>query len=84
MDPLAKAIFDHGHVLGKNRLRRLQADRLFAWLTNLREPTNRTERRMQAKRLRRMASARRWAEREIHDKRVWRAWRKARRIARAA
>jgi len=84
MEPLVDAIFDHGHAQGKNRFRRLMAEHLFAWLTNLRVPSNRGERRVQAKRLRRMAITRRGEEREIREKRAWRAWRKARRLARAA
>ena len=84
MDARIATIFGHDLPKGKNRYRRLQAENLFAWLTNCLEPINRTERRAQAKRLRRMASASRGAEREIREKRVWRAWRKARRLARAA
>ena len=64
--------------------RRLLADLLFASVTNSREPANRAERRVQAKRLCRMASARRGVERGIREKRAWRAWRKAQRLARAA
>jgi len=64
--------------------RRLLADLLFASVTNSREPANRAERRAQAKRAHRMASARRGEEREISEKRAWRAWRKAHRLARGA
>ena len=78
MDPAAT------NVRTKERRRRLLADALFASVTNWLEPSNRSERRAQAKRLRRMASAHRGTEREVREKRAWRAWRKARRLARAA
>jgi len=64
--------------------RRLLDYFLFAWLTNSRRPTNRGERRVKAKRLRRMTNARRGVEREIQEKRAFRAWRKANRLARVA
>ena len=83
MDSYIANVYKHSHVVGvKNTYRRLMADILFAWLTNLRVPSNRGERRVQAKRLRRMATARRGEEREIREKRAWRAWQKARRLAR--
>ena len=68
----------------KDRHRRLQADALLAALVTLSTPSNRAESRMKAKRVRRIASARRGVEREIAEKRAWRAWRKAPRLARAA
>ena len=63
--------------------RRLLDCFLFAWLTNSRTPTNRAECRAQVKRLRRIATVRRGVEREIQEKRAFRAWRKERRLARA-
>ena len=81
MDARIVDVFPHNHTQFKKCHRRLVADDLFAWLTETRKPANRTERRIQAKRIRRMASAHRGEERAIQEKRAWRAWRKERRLA---
>jgi hypothetical protein len=66
----------------RTRAARLKGDALFAALTNPPAPANRAERRERDKRLRRLVSARRTEEREVHAKRIHRAMRKTRRAAR--
>jgi len=84
MERLIAAMTTRDRAWIKNQYRRVMGEKLMTALINPPEPANRAERRAKAKCVRRLASARRGAEREIREKRAWRAWRKTRRLARAA
>ena len=84
VDQVMAAITPHNTVVPRRRMQRLADDSWYAPQVNLLNPTNRGERRVKARHLRRIANARRGVEREIQEKRAFRAWRKANRLARVA
>ena len=84
MERLIAAMTTRDRAWIKNQYRRVMGEKLMTALMNPPEPANRAERRAKAKHIRRKAVARRAEVRDAVEKCVYRAWRKARRLARAA